>query len=156
MSPVDALDTMILMGMDEEAASTREYIAKNLSFDHDIYVKNFEITIRMQGGLLSTYNGCELRPEIIESAFYLYHFTNDAHYRAMGRTFFDSLVKYCHTDVAYAALSDVEKKSQKDEMESFFFAETLKYLHLLYAPPDTLDLKKVVFKTEAHPIRKIW
>ncbi len=103
-----------------------------------------------------SYNGYELRPEIIESAYYLYHFTNDAHYRAMGRTFFESLVKYCRTDVAYAALSDVEKKTQKDEMESFFFAETLKYLYLLYAPPDTLDLKKVVFNTEAHPIRKTW
>jgi mannosidase alpha-like ER degradation enhancer 2 len=378
MSPVDALDTMILMGMNEEASSTREYIAKNLSFDHDVYVKNFEITIRMLGGLLSSYqltgdkrllaladdlgtrllpafqsptgmpyvyvnlrtgavrgeltnpaevgtlliefgtlskltgkvvyyekakralveiynrrssiglvgssinvktgewtdpvshisggidsyyeyllkawllfddkdcermwktsieainkyladqtpsgfwygqanmntgarvgtdfgsldaffpgtlalsgdldrarkleesaykmwttfgiepeemnyatmkisyNGYELRPEIIESAYYLYHFTNDPHYRAMGRTFFDSLVKYCRTDVAYAALSDVEKKTQKNEMESFFFAETLKYLYLLYAPPDTLDLKKVVFNTEAHPIRKTW
>jgi mannosidase alpha-like ER degradation enhancer 2 len=55
MTPVDALDTMILMGMDEEAANTREYIAKNLSFDQDIYVKNFEITIRMLGGLLSSY-----------------------------------------------------------------------------------------------------
>src|SRR5215470_4727249 len=40
MSPVDALDTMILMGLNDEATSTREYIVKNLSFDHDIYVKN--------------------------------------------------------------------------------------------------------------------
>ena len=55
MSPVDALDTMILMGMNDEATQTREYIAKNLSFDRDIYVKNFEITIRLLGGLLSSY-----------------------------------------------------------------------------------------------------
>src|ERR1700757_127965 len=55
MTPVDALDTMILMGLDDEAAKTREFIAKNLSFDQDIYVKNFEITIRMLGGLLSSY-----------------------------------------------------------------------------------------------------
>ena len=55
MSPVDALDTMILMGMNDEAATTREYIARNLSFDRDIYVKNFEITIRLLGGLLSSY-----------------------------------------------------------------------------------------------------
>ena len=55
MSPVDGLDTMILMGMTDEAAQTREYIAKNLSFDRDIYVKNFEITIRLLGGLLSSY-----------------------------------------------------------------------------------------------------
>ena len=103
-----------------------------------------------------TYNGYELRPEIIESAYYLYHFTGDPRYRAMGRTFYDSLTKYCRTDVAYAALSDVEKKTKKDEMESFFFAETLKYLYLLYASPDTVDLKKVVFNTEAHPIRRDW
>ena len=55
MTPLDSLDTMILMGLREEAESTREYIVKNLSFDHDIYVKNFEITIRMLGGLLSNY-----------------------------------------------------------------------------------------------------
>lgn len=102
------------------------------------------------------YDGYELRPEIIESAYYLYHFTKDPRYRAMGHTFYDSLTKYCRTDVAYAALSDVEKKTKKDEMESFFFAETLKYLYLLYAPPDTIDLKKVVFNTEAHPIRRAW
>jgi mannosidase alpha-like ER degradation enhancer 2 len=103
-----------------------------------------------------TYNGYDLRPEIIESAYYLYHYTNDPRYRDMGRTFYDSLIKFCRTDVAYAALSDVEKKTKKDDMESFFFAETLKYLYLLYAPPDTIDLKKVVFNTEAHPIRRDW
>ena len=51
----------------------------------------------------------------------------------MGKTFFDSLTKYCRTDIGYAALSDVEKKTKQDERESFFFAETLKYLYLLYA-----------------------
>src|SRR6266850_1391171 len=55
MTPVDALDTMILMGLDDEARKTREFIVNNLSFDRDIYAKNFEITIRMLGGLLSSY-----------------------------------------------------------------------------------------------------
>ena len=103
-----------------------------------------------------TYEGYELRPEIIESAYYLRHFTNDPRYREMGGTFFDSLTKYCRTDVGYAALSSVANKTKKDEMESFFFAETLKYLFLLYAPPDTIDLSKTVFNTEAHPIRRTW
>jgi len=102
------------------------------------------------------YEGYALRPEIIESAYYLHHFTNDPKYLSMGQTFFESLTKYCRTDVAYAALSNVEKKTKKDEMESFFFAETLKYLYLLYAPAETLDLKNVVFNTEAHPIRRTW
>src|SRR5947207_15416889 len=44
MTPVDALDTMVLMGFKDEANDTREYIVKNLSFDKDIYVQNFEVT----------------------------------------------------------------------------------------------------------------
>lgn len=55
MTPVDALDTMVLMGLKNEANEDRELIDRNLSFDNDIYVKNFEITIRMLGGLLSSY-----------------------------------------------------------------------------------------------------
>src|SRR6266404_7541142 len=55
MTPVDALDTMILMGLKDEARTTREFIATHLSFDKDIEVQNFEITIRLLGGLLSNY-----------------------------------------------------------------------------------------------------
>src|SRR6267378_3690206 len=55
MTPVDALDTLILMHLDAEAERTRALIASDLSFDRDIYVKNFEITIRLLGGLLSSY-----------------------------------------------------------------------------------------------------
>jgi mannosidase alpha-like ER degradation enhancer 2 len=102
------------------------------------------------------YNGYALRPEIIESAYYLHHFTKDPRYLEMGHTIFDDLVKNCRTDVAYAALSDVQKMTKRDAMESFFLAETLKYLYLLFAPPETLDLKKVVFNTEAHPMRRSW
>ncbi|HEX6880608.1 MAG TPA: glycoside hydrolase family 47 protein [Terriglobales bacterium] len=378
MTPVDALDTMTLMGMDDEAAKTRDYIAKNLSFDQDIYVKNFEITIRLLGGLLSNYQlsgdkrlltladdlgtrllpafnsptgmpyvyvnlktgktrdavsnpaeigtlllefgtlskltgkpiyydkakralvavferrskiglvgtsinvetgawvdktshisgmidsyyeyllkasilfgdkDCErmwqesvaavnkyladevrgelwygqvdmdsgkrlsthygaldaffpavlalggelprakrlqesgykmwnlaglepeeidystmkitqpaypLRPEIIESAYYLYSFTDDPKYLDMGQTFFDGLRKYSRTETAYAALKNVETKEKANSMESFFFAETLKYLYLLYAPRNTVDLKSTVFNTEAHPLKKSW
>jgi len=55
MTPVDALDTMMLMDLKDEARSTREYIATHLSFNKDIEVQNFEITIRLLGGLLSSY-----------------------------------------------------------------------------------------------------
>jgi ER degradation enhancer, mannosidase alpha-like 2 len=96
--------------------------------------------------------GYELRPEIIESAYYLYYFTRDPRYRQMGMTFFSSIVKYCRTPSAFAALSNVETKTQRDDMESYFFAETLKYLYLLLANPDRIDLHKTVFNTEAHPL----
>src|SRR6266567_3323323 len=55
MTPVDALDTMILMGLKSEANSTRDYIARHLSFNKNIEVQNFEVTIRLLGGLLSSY-----------------------------------------------------------------------------------------------------
>lgn len=95
-----------------------------------------------------------LRPENIESAFYLYRLTGEAKYLDMGRAYFDSLVKFCRTEAGYAALKNVEGKEQRDEMESFFFAETLKYLYLMAAPAGTLELEKNVFNTEAHPLRK--
>jgi hypothetical protein len=41
-------------------------------------------------------------------------------------------------------------------MESFFLAETLKYLYLLFAPPNTVDLDNGVFHTEAHFIQRTW
>ena len=55
MTAVDSLDTMIIMGIDDEVASTKQYILENLSFDKDIEVQNFEITIRLLGGLLTSY-----------------------------------------------------------------------------------------------------
>jgi ER degradation enhancer, mannosidase alpha-like 2 len=100
--------------------------------------------------------GYPLRPEIIESAYYLHHFTNDPKYLEMGQTFYANLVKYCRTDVGYAALKDVRTKEKDDDMESFFLAETLKYLYLLYAPANTVDLKHAVFNTEAHPLQRSW
>ncbi|MEP7149919.1 MAG: glycoside hydrolase family 47 protein, partial [Acidobacteriota bacterium] len=55
MTPVDALDTMYIMGFDKEADATRNYITENLKFDKNFDVQNFEITIRLLGGLLSNY-----------------------------------------------------------------------------------------------------
>jgi hypothetical protein len=96
-----------------------------------------------------------LRPEIIESAFYLWRETHDPRWREMGRTFFDSLREYCRTDEAYAAVADVRTKKKADRMESYFFAETMKYLYLLFAPDDALP-ETIIFNTEAHPLRATW
>jgi mannosidase alpha-like ER degradation enhancer 2 len=97
-----------------------------------------------------------LRPEIVESTYYLYHYTRDPQYRRLGEKIFDDFIKYCRTDAGYAALVDVVTKQQSDEMESFALAETFKYFYLLFASPETLDFDKVVFNTEAHPLRRTW
>lgn len=100
--------------------------------------------------------GYPLRPEIVESTYYLYHYSRDPHYLAMGQTMFDDFVKYCKTDEGYAALKSVVTKEKADSMQSFLFAETFKYFYLLFAPPRTLNFDKVIFNTEAHPIKRTW
>src|SRR5438067_12624456 len=102
----------------------------------------------------SVYIGYPLRPEIVESTYYLHHVTRDPQYRKMGEKILDDFVKCCRVDAGYAALQDVVTKEKRDEMESFVLAETFKYFYLLFAPPDNLDFDKVVFNTEAHPLRR--
>jgi len=43
---------------------------------------------------------------------------------------------------------------QNDEQESFWLAETLKYLYLIFDDPERLSLDEWVFNTEAHPLRR--
>jgi len=59
ITPIEALDTMIIMDLHEEADRTREYIATHLSFDHNMFVNTFETTIRVLGGLISSYQMTE-------------------------------------------------------------------------------------------------
>jgi mannosidase alpha-like ER degradation enhancer 2 len=99
--------------------------------------------------------GYPLRPEIVESTYYLYKLDDDpSTYRLMGEKLWRDFVQYCRTDEAYAALKDVRTKEKADSMQSFLFAETFKYFYLLFAPADTLDFRKVIFNTEAHPIKR--
>jgi Glycosyl hydrolase family 47 len=97
-----------------------------------------------------------LRPEIIESAYYLRRTTGDPRYLAMGTRMLDDVIAACRADAGYAVLDNVTTRAQGDLMPSYFLAETLKYFYLLYAPDATLDLKSVVFNTEAHPLRRTW
>ncbi len=98
------------------------------------------------------YPGYELRPEMVESTYYLWHYTHDPVYREHARKMFADFVQYCRNDVGYTALKSVVTKEKKDAMESYVFAETFKYYYLIFAPPTTLDFDKVVFNTEAHPL----
>ena len=98
--------------------------------------------------------GYPLRPEIVESTYYLYHYTKDEKYLLMGEKLWRDFVKYCRTDEGYAALKSVVTKEKTDSMQSFLFAETFKYFYLLFSPRETLDFDKVIFNTEAHPIKK--
>ena len=98
--------------------------------------------------------GYPLRPEIVESTYYLYQYTKQPRYLEMGQKLWKDFVEHCRTDAGYAALKSVITKEQADSMQSFVLAETLKYFYLLFSPDNTLDFRNVIFYTEAHPIKK--
>ncbi len=101
-----------------------------------------------------TYPQYILRPENIESAYYLYHFTGDSLYLRMGEVYLKSIMDYCRLDEGYTSLQSVITKQKGDKMPSFFLAETLKYLYLLFTDENVIDFNKVIFNTEAHPLKK--
>lgn len=49
--------------------------------------------------------------------------------------------------------TQVNTGDKDNMMQSFFLAETLKYLYLLFSPPSVISLDEWVFNTEAHPLR---
>ncbi|KAJ7093559.1 glycoside hydrolase [Mycena epipterygia] len=53
---VDALDTMLLMGLTPEYERARKWVKEELSFARQGYYSTFETTIRVLGGLLSAYH----------------------------------------------------------------------------------------------------
>ncbi|KAG9954934.1 endoplasmic reticulum mannosyl-oligosaccharide 1,2-alpha-mannosidase, partial [Aureobasidium melanogenum] len=94
------------------------------------------------------------RPETVESLFYMWRITGDDIYREWGWEMFESFVKHTAVDHngGYTSINDVTSvpTTARDNMESFWLAETLKYFYLLFGPNDVLPLDKVVFNTEAH------
>ncbi len=95
-----------------------------------------------------------LRPENIESAFYLYRATRDDQYLWMGKKMFDAIVKHCRHETGFASIRNVQTMEKMNSMQSFFIAETLKYAYLLFVPDNKLDLDEWVLNTEAHPFRR--
>ncbi|XP_014087995.3 endoplasmic reticulum mannosyl-oligosaccharide 1,2-alpha-mannosidase [Bactrocera oleae] len=53
---VDSLDTMYIMGLEDEFTEGREWVSNFLTFDINRDVNLFEVTIRILGGLLSAYH----------------------------------------------------------------------------------------------------
>ncbi|CAK9801198.1 ER degradation-enhancing alpha-mannosidase-like protein 2 [Anthophora quadrimaculata] len=115
--------------------------------------------------------GYPLRPELIESVMYLYRATGDPYLIQVGVDILRSLQHSAKTTCGYATINDVRDHRKADRMESFFLAETTKYLYLLFDPDNFIhnsgqkgeviktqwgqcivDAGGYIFNTEAHPI----
>lgn len=94
-----------------------------------------------------------LRPETIESLMYLWRITGNKTYKEWGWNIFQAFEKNSRIDSGYVGLKDVTTGTKDNMMQSFFLAETLKYLYLLFSPPSLISLDEWVFNTEAHPLK---
>lgn len=100
------------------------------------------------------------RPETVESLFILWRLTGDLKWREYGWEIFQNFEKHGKIvnkdgEVSYSSLKDIDNPTSRiDNTESFWWAETLKYLYLLFddSAEEKLPLDKWVFNTEAHPL----
>ncbi|EUC44343.1 glycoside hydrolase family 47 protein [Bipolaris oryzae ATCC 44560] len=101
------------------------------------------------------------RPEYVESIFYAWRITGEKRYRDWAWDAFSAFEKHCKAPFGYAQLADVYDTTSKDEtrwvdmQESFWAAETLKYLWLTFSDVEVASLDSWVFSTEGHPFRMI-
>jgi len=93
-----------------------------------------------------------LRPEFVESTYFLYKATQDPHYLEVGKSVLEALQKHARVTCGYAAVKDVRTLQHEDRMDSFVLTETFKYLYLLFSKESELylDMGQFVLTTEAH------
>lgn len=141
---------LVLAGETDRAKRLQESIYKLWTL-HDIEPESIDYTTMAVKDAVYL-----IRPEAIEATYYLWKATDDKKYYEMGKTMFESIEKYCQVDNGYTQLRDVRTKEKWDTLESFFFAETMKYCYLFFAPEDAFSFKDYVLNTEAHPMKNTW
>ena len=105
------------------------------------------------GNLAATGRAHLLRPEALESIFYLWRYTHDPKYREWGWHIFQALERHTRRRYGYTGLRNAQKPaSDNNRQQSWFLSETLKYLYLLFSSDDVVPLDRYVLNTEAHPL----
>ncbi|CCC67201.1 hypothetical protein NCAS_0A06430 [Naumovozyma castellii] len=95
-----------------------------------------------------------LRPEFIESTYYLYRATKDPFYLNIGHHILNDFKYRFRFMCGFAGRQDLQYDTVQDRMETFVLSETLKYLYLLFDEENELNhsSENVIFSTEAHPM----
>ncbi|XP_050530017.1 ER degradation-enhancing alpha-mannosidase-like protein 2 isoform X2 [Daktulosphaira vitifoliae] len=145
-------------------------------------ISNYHDVLKIYGFIPEVYNvlnqdavrdSFPLRPELIESAMYLYKATQgDPYLLDIGSDLLRSIQHSSRTRCGYATIKNCKHHTLQNRMESFFLAETTKYLYLLFDPDNfihndgshgkvwktaggrecIIDAGGYIFNTEAHPI----
>lgn len=95
-----------------------------------------------------------LRPETVESLYVLYSKTKNPMFREWGWKIWTTIQRKCRSKYGFGDYSGVNvgQGQIEDRAETWFFAETIKYLYLLFSEDGPAYLDEFVFNTEAHPI----
>ncbi|CAB4065345.1 EDEM2 [Lepeophtheirus salmonis] len=109
-------------------------------------IHNYRTILKTQYGFL---------PEFYDVyAVYLYQTTKDPYLLEMGEMVLSTIKHSAKTTCGYATVKDVRDHLIEDRMESFFLAETTKYLYLLFDPTNpvhgTLTKAQIVHKGTDH------
>lgn len=135
----------VLSGDLKPAVQTHEMLYQVMQM-HKLIPEAFTVDFQIHWGQH------HLRPEFIESTYFLYRATGDHHYLQVGKRALKTLQQYAKVSCGYAAVNDVRTGKHEDRMDSFVISETFKYLFLLFSDPQDLiiNVDEFVFTTEAH------
>lgn len=93
-----------------------------------------------------------LRPEFIESTYYLYQATKDSFFLHVGERILMDFENFTRVDCGYAGVENVITGELGGRMESFALSETLKYAYLLFDEDNPFNHRdsNFIFTTEGH------
>ena len=146
----------------QEAERRMEFARDFTFFCHNMYHKTTSglspelVTVAAGEMQFKNHLNYLLRPETLESLFYLFRATGNPMYRDWAWEIFEATQKHCKVPSGgYTIVNNVmsEHPNSADLQPSWFLAESLKYLFLTFSDPTVVPLDKYVFNTEAHPLR---
>lgn len=121
-------------------------IVKNNSGGADKYFYNWRSVLPLEW--------YPLRPEFIESTYFLYRATKDPFYLNIGYQILSLLQNEYKVECGFSGWQNIPLYQRQDRMETFVISETLKYLYLLFDENNEIHRSRdnIIFSTEAHPM----
>ena len=97
----------------------------------------------------------KLRPESVESECVMFRFTGLPKFRDYSWKMFQAINTYARKENGFAWIHNVESKDKYSStaQDSYFLAETLKYLYLTFSNTSLISPAEWVFNTEGHPLK---
>ncbi|KAK7042566.1 alpha-1,2-mannosidase [Favolaschia claudopus] len=131
------------------------YISDDGSFTGGNSPSTAQMNFYNQHGYYITSSAYILRPEVLESNMHAWRITGNTKYLDRAASAIDAFNKFLPATVAFAGLNNVNSVTSSliDDMESFWFAEVLKYLYLTFDDPAHISLDDYVFNTECQPFK---